>query len=170
LTIAETWTSTRVTPKYWVSLSTLWVLTPRRYAVATTELRGLLGPASTFKEPGGKQTSLPQLGDGQLDGAGRGVPLPIPVSVAMVDALVAGLAVLGPTQGIGLGGYQGSGERLDYRRFAQWSRARVWAKLHRVVLDELGARASWTGRDARSTPSACGRQKGVTDGTESDRS
>jgi transposase len=27
-----------------------------------------------------------------------------------------------------------------YRRFAQWSRARVWAKLHRVVLDELGAR------------------------------
>lgn len=27
-----------------------------------------------------------------------------------------------------------------YRRFAQWSRARVWARLHRVVLDELGAR------------------------------
>lgn len=26
-----------------------------------------------------------------------------------------------------------------YRRFAQWSRARVWARLHRVVLDELGA-------------------------------
>ncbi|MFE4176823.1 IS5 family transposase [Streptomyces sp. NPDC056909] len=25
------------------------------------------------------------------------------------------------------------------RRFAQWSRARVWAKLHRVILDELGA-------------------------------
>lgn len=24
-----------------------------------------------------------------------------------------------------------------YRRFAQWSRARVWARLHRVVLDEL---------------------------------
>jgi transposase len=27
-----------------------------------------------------------------------------------------------------------------YRRFAEWSSARVWAKLHRVILDELGAR------------------------------
>jgi transposase len=27
-----------------------------------------------------------------------------------------------------------------YRRFAQWSRDRVWARLYRVVLDELGAR------------------------------
>ncbi|MER6979881.1 IS5 family transposase [Streptomyces carpinensis] len=27
-----------------------------------------------------------------------------------------------------------------YRRFAQWSRERVWARLHRVILDELGAR------------------------------
>ncbi|MCT9011859.1 IS5 family transposase [Streptomyces rhizosphaerihabitans] len=27
-----------------------------------------------------------------------------------------------------------------YRRFARWSRDRVWARLHRVVLDELGAR------------------------------
>jgi transposase len=26
-----------------------------------------------------------------------------------------------------------------YRRFAQWSKDRVWARLHRVVLDELGA-------------------------------
>ncbi|MGA5425150.1 IS5 family transposase [Streptomyces lavendulocolor] len=26
-----------------------------------------------------------------------------------------------------------------YRRFAQWSRARVWARLHRIILDELGA-------------------------------
>ncbi|MEU7429141.1 IS5 family transposase [Streptomyces sp. NPDC040750] len=26
-----------------------------------------------------------------------------------------------------------------YRRFAQWSRERVWARLHRVILDELGA-------------------------------
>ncbi|WP_404819318.1 IS5 family transposase [Streptomyces stelliscabiei] len=26
-----------------------------------------------------------------------------------------------------------------YRRFAHWSRARVWARLHRVILDELGA-------------------------------
>ncbi len=27
-----------------------------------------------------------------------------------------------------------------YRRFAQWSRDRVWAWLHRVILDELGVR------------------------------
>ncbi|GAA2282107.1 hypothetical protein GCM10010145_61660 [Streptomyces ruber] len=27
-----------------------------------------------------------------------------------------------------------------YRRFAQWSRERVWARLHRAILDELGAR------------------------------
>lgn len=27
-----------------------------------------------------------------------------------------------------------------YRRFAQWSRERVRARLHRVILDELGAR------------------------------
>ena len=27
-----------------------------------------------------------------------------------------------------------------YRRFARWSQGRVWAKLHRVILDELGAR------------------------------
>jgi transposase len=27
-----------------------------------------------------------------------------------------------------------------HRRFAEWTKARVWAKLHRLVLDELGAR------------------------------
>ncbi|GGV58238.1 hypothetical protein GCM10010245_91380 [Streptomyces spectabilis] len=27
-----------------------------------------------------------------------------------------------------------------HRRFAEWSRARVWARLHRLVLDELGSR------------------------------
>lgn len=26
-----------------------------------------------------------------------------------------------------------------YRRFAQWSRDRVWGRLYRVILDELGA-------------------------------
>lgn len=25
-----------------------------------------------------------------------------------------------------------------YRRFARWSKERVWARLHRVILDELG--------------------------------
>ena len=27
-----------------------------------------------------------------------------------------------------------------HRRFAEWTKARVWAKLHRLVLDELGSR------------------------------
>jgi hypothetical protein len=30
--------------------------------------------------------------------------------------------------------------RHAHRRFAEWSKARVWAKLHRLILDELGAR------------------------------
>nr|WP_107090120.1 IS5 family transposase [Streptomyces sp. WM6372] len=34
----------------------------------------------------------------------------------------------------------GPSRQTVYRRFAQWSRARVWARLHRVILDELGAR------------------------------
>ncbi|GHG95113.1 hypothetical protein Srubr_36730 [Streptomyces rubradiris] len=27
-----------------------------------------------------------------------------------------------------------------FRRFTEWTEARVWAKLHRLLLDELGAR------------------------------
>lgn len=30
-----------------------------------------------------------------------------------------------------------------FRRFAQWSRDRVWARLYRVMLDELGARGEF---------------------------
>lgn len=29
-----------------------------------------------------------------------------------------------------------------HRRFTEWSRARVWGKLHRLILDELGARGT----------------------------
>ncbi len=28
-----------------------------------------------------------------------------------------------------------------HRRFTEWTKVRVWAKLHRLVLDELGARS-----------------------------
>ncbi|MGW8799943.1 IS5 family transposase [Streptomyces sp. NPDC055775] len=34
----------------------------------------------------------------------------------------------------------GAAWQTVYRRFVQWSADRVWARLHRVVLDELGAR------------------------------
>ncbi|QNE24119.1 IS5 family transposase [Streptomyces sp. INR7] len=45
-----------------------------------------------------------------------------------------------PTASFGLSG------ATAHRRFSEWSKARVWAKLHRVVLDELGARGEldWT--------------------------
>lgn len=39
-----------------------------------------------------------------------------------------------PTASFGLSG------ATAHRRFSEWSKGRVWAKLHRVVLDELGAR------------------------------
>ncbi len=32
-----------------------------------------------------------------------------------------------------------------HRRFAEWSTARVWAKLHRLVLDDLGSRGELDG-------------------------
>ncbi len=56
-----------------------------------------------------------------------------------------------------------------YRRFAQWSRDRVWARLHRIVLDELGRRGEldWS-RCAIDSVSVRAAQKGATDGTESD--
>lgn len=45
-----------------------------------------------------------------------------------------------------------------YRRFAQWSHDRVWAPLHRVVLDELGVRGkldwSWCAIDSVSVRAA----------------
>lgn len=34
----------------------------------------------------------------------------------------------------------GSSGATAHRRFSEWSKARVWAKLHRLVLDELGSR------------------------------
>ncbi|GHA90666.1 transposase [Streptomyces clavifer] len=40
-----------------------------------------------------------------------------------------------------------------HRRFSEWSKARVWAKLHRLVLDELGARGEldWSRSSPRIT-------------------
>lgn len=33
----------------------------------------------------------------------------------------------------------GASWQTVHRRFSDWSRARVWAKLHRIMLDQLGA-------------------------------
>jgi hypothetical protein len=35
---------------------------------------------------------------------------------------------------------QGGGQRRHCDRETEWTAARVWAKLHRLVLDELGSR------------------------------
>lgn len=34
----------------------------------------------------------------------------------------------------------GASWQTVHRRFTEWTTARVWAKLHRVILDELGSR------------------------------
>lgn len=44
----------------------------------------------------------------------------------------------------------GASWQTVHRRFTDWSKARVWAKVHRVVLGQLGRMVSWTGRGARS--------------------
>jgi transposase len=56
-----------------------------------------------------------------------------------------------------------------FRRFTEWTEARVWAKLHRLVLDELGSQGGvdWS-RCAIDSVSARAL-KGAADGTESDR-
>ncbi|MEU9558869.1 IS5 family transposase [Streptomyces fumanus] len=48
-----------------------------------------------------------------------------------------------------------------FRRFTEWTEARVWAKLHRLVLDELGARGEldWS-RCAIDTVSGPGPRRG----------
>lgn len=33
----------------------------------------------------------------------------------------------------------GASWQTAHRRFTHWTEARVWAKLHRIILDELGA-------------------------------
>jgi hypothetical protein len=35
---------------------------------------------------------------------------------------------------------QPAGRPAAHRRFSEWTQAWVWAKLHRLVLDEIGAR------------------------------
>jgi hypothetical protein len=119
---------------------------------------GLLGPPAAFEEPVREATALTQLGDGQFDGAGAGVPLARAVAVAVVDAFVADLAVFGVAEGVGLRGHERVGERLDHR--AQ----QIGTRRGEVVLGEgvqghtvtCGHRADLL-RDSTSRRSAGGR-------------
>ncbi|MFJ4705812.1 hypothetical protein ACIP6I_13275 [Streptomyces anulatus] len=49
----------------------------------------------------------------------------------------------------------GASWQAAHRRFTHWTEARVWVELHRLVLDELGARGEldWS-RCATTTPLA----------------
>ena len=49
---------------------------------------------------------MPQRRNGQLDGAGPGVPLPATVAVTAVDPLLAALPIGGAAGCIGLGAHQ----------------------------------------------------------------
>ncbi|MFH9078054.1 IS5 family transposase [Streptomyces pristinaespiralis] len=49
---------------------------------------------------------------------------------------------------------------MAHRRFAQWTKARVWAKLHRLVLDELGSRGELDGSRCDRVGEHAGPEKG----------
>jgi transposase len=57
-----------------------------------------------------------------------------------------------------------------HRRFAEWTKGRVWAKLHRLVLDELGSRGEldWS-RCAIDSVNRRALKRGGLDGSESCR-
>ncbi len=56
-----------------------------------------------------------------------------------------------------------------FRRFTEWTEARVWAKLHRLVLDELGARGDLDWSRCAIDSVSVRALKGAADRTESDR-
>ena len=70
--------------------------------------QGPLGPAPGLDEPVGEVAAGAQLGDGQLDRAGPGVPAPRAVAVARVDPLGGDLAVAGVAQALASAAMSGS--------------------------------------------------------------
>jgi hypothetical protein len=82
---------------------------------ADRRVQSLFGPAAAFEEPVWEVAALPQLGDGELDGPGAGVPLARVVAVAVVVSLVADLPVFGVAGGVGFRGHERVGECLDHR-------------------------------------------------------
>jgi len=58
---------------------------------------------------------MPKFRDRQLDGAGPGVPVAVPIAVTRVRAFVAAFAVFGPADRVDLGGHQHVGEGFHHR-------------------------------------------------------
>ncbi|MET8421970.1 transposase [Streptomyces sp. NPDC005134] len=64
----------------------------------------------------------------------------------------------------------GASWQTVHRRFTDWSMGRVWAKLHRVVLDRLGANGELDWSRCAIDSASVRAVKGGPDRTESDRS
>jgi hypothetical protein len=88
---------------------------PRRdtQQVAGRHHRGerAFGAAAALQQPVREVGALAQLRDRHIEGARSGVELPVPVAVAHVGAVRAGLAVGGAADRVGFGGHQGVHER-----------------------------------------------------------
>jgi hypothetical protein len=71
-------------------------------------------PPARFEQPARVVAAFPQLGHGQVHGAGPGVEVPVAVAVAGVHSVGTALAVTGATDGIGLGRHEPLGEALHH--------------------------------------------------------
>ena len=92
---------------------------PRRHAEQVTGRdhadQGPLGPFAAFQQPIGKVGALPQLRDRHLHGAGAGVELPGPVTVAGIGPISGARTVRGAAQSVGFGAHQRLHERVQHR-------------------------------------------------------
>ncbi len=75
---------------------------------------GPFGPPAWLEQPVGEVAALPQLGDGEVDRAGPGVPRPRPVAVAAVRAFIGSLAVRGAADRVGLLAHHPLAEELHH--------------------------------------------------------
>jgi hypothetical protein len=75
-------------------------------ALADDGHKSPFGSAPALKEPVGIVAALAELGNPQLDGAGPGVEVALPVSVAPAHSIVAPLAVASTAHGVGFGGHE----------------------------------------------------------------
>jgi len=79
------------------------------------------------------------------------------VFTAVVYVLASGCA------GRHVPGEFGMSPATAHRRFTAWTRAGLWPKLHKAVLDELGRAGRWTGAARSLTRRPSARKKGAPD-------
>jgi hypothetical protein len=76
---------------------------------------GLFGPPVVGQQPVGEIRALPQFRDRQFHRARPGVPLPCPVTVALIGPFVAAFAVRRTAQSVGLRGHERFGKGFHHR-------------------------------------------------------